>query len=581
MEFKKETLIRGSIIFIGIFLILYSIINIILSLLPIVNDFMSGSLIGFKTPELKGYFIVLIIGFIIYIIGRQWKNLLKFLTGFIVSFAVLYITLVIFFIALSNNSTHVTESIQPSIDYLLASSIDDILDNYLESVDENSHIKVILMENISNEIIYNKNITLSQINLFSDFEKIFFKKNSILNQDQKKKFAKIVITQIYNNLNTSTKNISIPISQINQIMTDNMNMSLILTQNLSSLGLSSEEESILKNSDPEVIENLFKENPDLILNSLHINNEAKLNILLFNNSITKNIYFNNLNKKEVNLIWENLGLSSRISYKSKETLVKVIIPLISSQLPQTMAIENIAIPLASVSSMIPNEIKELSKYDFLNNNISKRANILPKLRYNCENKEIKIHQVCDTILIFRYNNLMSQLKNISNNNTYKIPINLTSSLENFDTLEKVNNSLIDLSSRWIKDLVISISLFLISLIVYYYHFKLNHEKLILIHIPYYITKLNLINFGIGFIFIVIFYFGFNYLLKFLSSLNIIGLNSKILLELPIILVLQDIFKDVFFFSVYYLIISILLFLSFYFILKTQVKKFESQTESFN
>lgn len=541
MEINKNRAIRSFLLFIGLIILVWSLLSfgslIISSIESIFN--LNNFVFSLDYSLFINFVIFFFIGIICLYIGIFWDNVFKQFTKISISIAIFMLTISIFLYALNSNTSQIKNSIQPSIDYLVAYSLDDLLNSEIKDI-SNDTTKLSLLKNKKIEKFYVSNITLNQVNIIAD--RFNFKNHT--NQD-KITFSKIFISLIYDNILKNEPKL------INTSLELSFLINLMRQQGL--------DINIFENLEISELELLYPQN-----------NNAYLNIIIFDKEELKTVKINNLTDSEVDLIWENLGFNETLSKNSKN---KIITTILSFANKEKQFFGNAPIPTSSISSFIPEDFKIILNYDIFSENISKRAENIVQIRSLCLNQTIKIDEVCSMIIMTNYDILMNNLKNLSSNNL--LSINFTSILSNYDTLEKVDESITNKSNKWHFFLFFYIFLILISLGLYYLHFKIFNKELIKVHIPYFIAKHNLINFILSFlIFVIIYYLMVSgRLIDFILN-RISGNNLSFIKNLPILNVIEHIFDEIIYFSIIYLLISIFVYIGLYFILKKDVESFK-------
>lgn len=554
MEFKRELWIRIGIVLLGILVISVGIYNFILDLSPVIDSVKLGDLQNINYSFSQSYlaFVFMAIGFIVYYIGRHWTYSLKNITNTLVMLAVFCVTVGIILYGINIKTSSVVDSIQPSIDYMIASSIDEVIANQIEIKDGES-LSIILADNIQSEKIYSKNITNLQA------EKITKELGlTSLNSEQQIVLGKIIVSTVYEEMlknGPEFSNVPIPLSVVkSQIENSGVDLSLIRLFDIS------------------VFESLFT-----------INEQAYLNILIADNIQKKNIVIGNLNSNDVNLIWKNLGISPNISQESQIELTNIILSVMKSEM-QKSKIENVEIPLASLKDQIPQDYKKLFNYDLLNSNLTIKQNELTRVRSDCQINKLDVKEVCDIIEMTSYDNFMSNINNLTNGANLDLPINVSSVLENVNTIDNVEKTINKKTDSYLMWFFIGGILYLISILTYFGHFKLFKRELIPLHIPYYISKVNLFNVISTFVLLGIFIYLFNsgMALEFISNIvpqtsgiDIIDLVS----HLPIYIILLDLLDFVLILTGWFLVVSLVIYLGFFIWLKIEVEKYEKSTSA--
>ncbi len=156
MEKKIETIIRTFLIIVGLLFMIYGGYEIYTTLenQAIISDITNNTFEynKYDFTNILSLITIIIVGYVIFTIGISWKNILKTIGTICISFAVLFLTLAMTIYPIHSNSEEITNSIQPTIDYILAGSIDKIL---LEQID--------ISEGKTINLIYNNKTTPTTI----------------------------------------------------------------------------------------------------------------------------------------------------------------------------------------------------------------------------------------------------------------------------------------------------------------------------------------------------------------------------------------------------------------------------------
>ena len=173
---SKEFIIRTILITIGIILILYSIYLLWSQINFVFEDIISGNFNIFNLEIQYGEFLFFIIfGYILYIIGRGWKNIFKQITGISITFGILFLSFSLFFYAINTNTENIVNSIQPSIDTLLVEAIEPMINSQIE-LREGENLTLLLSSEINHLKLHNSNLTLDQAQNFDDISNAFLKR---------------------------------------------------------------------------------------------------------------------------------------------------------------------------------------------------------------------------------------------------------------------------------------------------------------------------------------------------------------------------------------------------------------------
>lgn len=156
MEKKIEIILRTFLIIVGLLFMIYGGYEIYTTLenQSIITDITNNTFEynKYDFTNILSLITIIIVGYVIFTIGISWKNILKTIGTICISFAVLFLTLAMTIYPIHSNSEEITNSIQPTIDYILAGSIDKIL---LEQID--------ISEGKTINLIYNNKTTPTTI----------------------------------------------------------------------------------------------------------------------------------------------------------------------------------------------------------------------------------------------------------------------------------------------------------------------------------------------------------------------------------------------------------------------------------
>ena len=545
MSFDEDKFIRGSLIILSLVLIGFGAWQIYQIIMLNVDLFLtqSTSSIEFNKMNIIFYLLLMSIGYVVYLIGRQWTNFFKGVTKFLVSWAVILLTVSVVLYAINSNSEEMTNSIQPSIDYMVAMSLDNVIENNVQ-IQEGTNVTLLFTES-ANVIKYSvENLTLEQaLSLNSAFgfdetndsERIIFLSKVIIS----------LVSSEMSKINSKSVDAPIPLS--------------LVKEEIESQGI---DMSIFKNINLELLQEIYP--PD-----------EKAYIKILDSEIEeRSVEIGNINQTTIETIWQNLNLSSNISLESKRKIIDIFLSTIIQEFEKNN-IDNYQLPLASIGSMIPEEFESLLAYDILSQNISKRVEAVENFRDDCENNKINVSEICEGISMTKYENMISNFDTMIASSQMELPLNLSSTFEEYGTIEKVEEKIDSKTNLWKPLLLISVILYLLAFVTYYLHFKLFNRELILVHIPYYITKIHIINFVPTFILlgVIIFLMKTNYMLTVIqNALNVQeGIDViSLVTNLPAYEVLMNILTQVLTLCIIILIFSLVSFGIFYFLLRKEV-----------
>lgn len=531
-DINKSNFLRFFLIFLGIGILLFLLIDIF-------NNISSLNFLDFEffMNFVNKILIIFVIGIFILYIGIFWDRVFLKFTKIIVSIGVFFLTLAIFLFVINFNSSQISDSIQPSVDYLVAYSMDDLLDSNFK-VNPNDTVKLSFPKDSKTTTIYVKNLTLKQTELFLDIVDL-----NKYSSEERLKIVKFLVSLIYDEIlknSPNSLNSSIPLSFVkDSIAQTGVDINQIFSFDVLDFG-----------------------------SSFIINDDAYLNILISSGEVIEDINIGEIDETQVNLIWDNLGFNKNVSYNTKYKVSIIILSILNEQ---DQMFNGNPIPSSLISGYIPADFKKILSLDIFSENISLRVNNIGKIRNLCEDDNVSIDEVCGAIMITKYENLVQNLDNISNNQS--LPVNISLILNNYGSVDKINKSIEDKTINWLMFFFLFLFLIILAHIIYYLHFKLFKREFLDIYIPYFIAKQNLINFVFSFIFFGTIYFLIKSSKLIDYILTIMGNESFLFIkDFPLIESLIIIFDNIFYIFLLYFIFSLILYLIFYFLLKKEVSR---------
>ncbi len=543
MNDREIFFIRGILIIIGLLFFLYGTYMLYNDLSE--RLFLEES-VFLSTEGLLPIFILLIIGFSFYFIGRRWTYSLKYLANFFVFFAVFFLFISFFLFAINSNSEEIAQSIQPSIDYIAASSIDMILNDMLE-IDYGAEFDLLLYDNFEIKDVYVRNLSIDDANFFLGNLEI-----EIDNNEEKIEYSKILISMIYNSLNQYgglDTAISIPISSIKKQFQNS--------------GISLNE---IVEIPPEDIKLVFP-----------INNDASLNFIVGNNTVKKTFVVGEISEDNIELIWKNLNFEERVSFETKEKVINIILSQISNFVPNADLLSNFEIPIASLTASIPQSYLSIFSYDIFSPDLNVRSNQIADMREDCTQDILNFSELCDAIAITEYSTFLNSIISSEDINPEFAQSNLEL-IENLNTIEKVEEYIYEKTSSWKKYLFMYFFLIFLAFVSYYLNFKLFGRELINIHIPYYISKINLYYTLPNFIFVFLIYYFFSIekIFEFLNNFQNGNIPEELfvaLANLPVFQIIPNLLQSIFIYSLVYFIISFSLFIFLRYLLNKKLSQY--------
>ena len=79
MKFDKELLIRVNILIFGLIIMIYSLYLMYNTINPLISEVINKniSLNSLDNFSINNYLLLLVVGYIIFFIGRHWRNIFK------------------------------------------------------------------------------------------------------------------------------------------------------------------------------------------------------------------------------------------------------------------------------------------------------------------------------------------------------------------------------------------------------------------------------------------------------------------------------------------------------------------------
>ncbi len=505
------------------------------TLMPYIQEATSGQVISSEFPSVIMPITIFIIAMVVMYVGKYWGNFAKALSRLTLFVGVFLFIIGLTLLAFDSNVDDFVGSVQPSIDIMVAGQFDSLLTQNTQILD-GKKVNVAISENSTINVYYNENLTLEQANSLT--QGLGFDLNS--NDDDKIMFAQIFITILHEEISSNYpeyKDNPIPLSLIEEMFSEN-----------------DIDFSTLSNIDAQMLEEVYP-----------IDNTAHIKVLMSENLQNNVFVIGEMTKQEINLIWDNMGFDNSISYQTKSAYIDIIFSEFAKQMD--MYGQNISIPISSLASIVPSEMSELFKYDFMTENFDIRVANLVKLRSDCQdgkyNSITELEEVCESVMMTKYDYLMEKLPELANTGDVEIPLDIDGFVKDFGTLDKIKSMLKSFSSYWllfsIFGFLIIISSFLIQVIGN--HFSQTQYDLIKIFKDF--SYAHLMHALINFLLIFLLYLFiaseiFSNLINSLIGLDKIIQNDNV--TLPFFEVFIKMFSDSALYIGIYFAISALLFL---------------------
>jgi hypothetical protein len=541
MNINKLIIARVTITILGILFLLNGAFEVYKLFSKTLVNTLSLSLPIYETGNLIYAAIFTIQGYILVHIGIYYKNFFKEITKGIISISIFFISLSFLFITVEDNSESLVNSIQPSIDILLASSIDTII---------NDNIKILSGEIIDVTISQNSKVQrYNNYNLTSEQAQFFMSQFGISDLTNKKNIylTRLIITMIYDEIMKTpglSPDVAIPLNELkSQVKDTKVDLSTLKTI----------EESIVTKIYP-------------------VNINSYLTLLISENDEIKTFTVGQLSENQTNEIWSQLGFNENNSYNTKNKIVDIFLSVVITEIKKANQSELIgAIPLGTIKTMIPSGVIEALNFDILHENYTIRSTEINKLRLSCENKKINITELCDMIMLTKYDHFLTEIENFSEVANIEIPQIYLNNIKEINTINKLETKIIQFTKHKTLFIILGILILLISGISYYIHSKINELHTPTIEIIHKVNKYNLINFTVSFAFLVMGVFLITGEKIFNFIITKVPAEYKSIIEtfqtLPIFLEFTNILAQILIYSGIYLLILLIIFLVLHFTIK--------------
>lgn len=473
MNINKIMISRIVITIIGILFLLNGIFEIYKVFSKTLVNTFGLSLTAYDTGNLIYAIIFIIQGYILTNIGIHYKNFFKYITTGIISISIFLFSLSFLFIVLDNNSNDLVTSIQPSIDILLASSVDTIIDESLDILNGRT-VDVTLSEDIQIERFNNYDLTDKQADFFTSTLDI-----TGIDTEKKLYLTRLIISMVFEQIEKTdglSADTAIPLNEIKtQITSTGVDL------------------NVLKTLDETLVNQVYP-----------VNINAYITLLISTNDEIKTLTIGKLTNDEIEQIWEQLGLNKNISTQTKTKVLDMFLSVILSEISNADSSGLItSIPLATIKTMIPQGIFEILSYDILHPDFTYRAQEIANLRNSCEEETIDFKEICDIIKLTKYNYFMSEIINLSATANIQIPQLYLNEIEKVNTIDKLETTIKTVSQTRYLVLVIAIIIFLIAFGSYLIHNKINDIQMSKLETLYKVNKINLISFSFSYVFLII------------------------------------------------------------------------------
>jgi len=542
MDLQKETIIRGILIFVGIILTLSGLIFLIREIFFLTSSVEVDNLSTLLHLDYSMFLIfgmMVFLGFIFLQIAFYWKNFFKKLAQLFISFSVFFLIFGFFFLSLNFYSSDFTDSIQPSINYLVINSlIEDLNTKSIEY--KNISLNLIFSSDTTEEIFYVNNLTLFQTNLIA-------KELKIMNLTENKRiyFIKSLISNYYDAIRLNQSN----------LLNSTFSFSIFNRDLMEVNGFN--------------FDNLEKISFEDLRNQVLLNNDAKLKFLLASNRQEKKVFFSNLSEEEVNLIWTNLKLKGSFNFNSKEKVSQFFFFSFITDFLNNNQIDFPTIDVATIPSTQPISYSKLGEYDIFNKNISYASKELDLFRNYCLNLNNSNDIICSQFLTTNYPNFVLLLTNFTmgNNTILKEKV-----IKEYGTLNKFQTSIEAKTLKYSNYFILFFILLLFGFLSCYFHYTYMLETSTpKITFFYKFSKLMFFSYFFNFVLVLITYF----LLKSKILIGFIANNANLNLvniilsleHMPFYLIILKVFSLFIYLSLSYFILISFFLILFYFLNK--------------
>ena len=440
------------------------IISLILIIIGIIIQVYSIFLL-FNSDFVFGI-ILLITGIIILYLGRLISNFKKNLFNILISLSILFLSLFLTILPISNSSENISESIQPSIDYVIVNSYEEVIENFLNNYDSKS-INLVLSENQEIETIYSSNMTPLQANLLLNELGLDYD-----TQEERTQVSKIIVRLIYYEIQNSIgeNELNIPLSILKEEYSEDIELLQELNYN------EIEQVCLLRSSLPRSLIEAELRTYGINYEYLDIvceeNLQSRINLILSSNSENVFIESKNISLKNSDLIWNNLELKEEnVSSYTKKILLETILTVVLNQ--QEISLDT-GIPISMFSNILEQEYKEIIAKDYFSNNSTIRIKTLQSLRDTCQYDDIVIEDICEPILMTNYNNLLEEIQNNQSLMASQIEnINVTQILTNVESTNKIEENISKLKTISNLFLVLFVFMIIVTLLFGFRFIHLN------------------------------------------------------------------------------------------------------------
>lgn len=514
---------------------------------------------------------IFLLGFVLYFLGRHFGDWPKFLVKLLTHSGLFLLSVALVVLVVSSSAKHIANSIQPTIDYVAAYAIEDVVDQLKEDL-PNERLTLMLAENVEIRTMYSGNLSLEDANVLAEIFGLSDKST-----EDKLFFSQFIIGLVYSELQRTDgfENVILPSSTLREqyslltgSITDIDRTTLTQLCDLNS-GDISVILSNLRTLDPQTFSSISVE---LITSICSNDPNAFLSLALYDDQITKTIETKNIETEDAILIWENLGLYPGVSIDTKKAFLEIGLSTLAPEIA-SYDIGLDAIPVTTVGSLLPNDIKNLFKYDLFSPSLYVRQQSISLLRDDCKGGVTSIQQLCTGILYTEFDYLMSNLDTIESEEMI-VSEEIIEITTEFNSVEKIEENLSAGSyvHNWV--LVLSVLLMVFGVVISQVISIRKGENHAFIRAMFEVGKDIFVGFlpyfAISLVMLLLFVYGIEPVVQLMSSYlpEDSSSLSNVILSLPIINSFSTLFTTMFFVHLWWQV-NFLVFLIIAYILKRE------------
>ncbi|MFW6286008.1 MAG: hypothetical protein ACOC16_02700 [Nanoarchaeota archaeon] len=500
----------------------------------------------------------LIFFYVFLVVAIYWSKSLKKFSSVFISLGVLFLTIYLFLAPISSNVDEISSSIQPSIDLIVADSLNEMID--IDSNISKMYFEILISNNTKIEHIYIKNITKNQTNIIIQALNL-----NLESYKQEEIVAKVLISSIYdemqkqNSLQADVSDIPIPIDEFKEQLDSQMDLSIFESE-----------------VDVSLLDSLYD-----------LNNDANLKFLLSQDVESLILDTSNLVQDDIEQIWSGLNFNKSLEFEQKQKSLQLFFNMLDASVDPNVIDTSQPIPvhLVSIEQMLPLDLKYMFNTTIFSNNLTKQMLAIQDIRDNCEKNTYNESTICDAIMITKYENFIDQINTLSKSNNengideiskelgFSVDANFSNmNFSQYSTIEKLENKIEEFSSKSTFFFLLFIIFIFLGTLMYYLYLRFTSQERSHYKILYFVFYSIFINYLFYFIFILIIYYIFkqNLIFNFLTFLNSVSsFDFSFFAKLPIYKVFMSIFEDIIFLSFIFLVVFLIIFMVFFFLNNTK------------